>query len=163
MTVTDVRKDTESLTLTMTARFDAPIERIWRLWSDPRQLERWWGPPSHPTTFVEHDLTPGGRITYYMTDPEGQRTDGVWMVLEVDAPNRLRVEDADLDDDGRPLDGNGMTGLTVTLSVDGAATTMEIETHFFAREEMEQMLEMGAEQGTIELVAQIEALLAEDD
>ena len=164
MTVTDVRKDLDSLTMTMTARFDAPIERIWRLWSDPRQLERWWGPPSHPATFVDHDLTPGGRVTYYMTGPDGERFDGEWEVLGVDAPDRLRFQDADLDEDGRPTDGNGMTGATVTLRADGdGATEMKIETHFFARDEMEKVMEMGVEQGTRESIAKIEALLAEDD
>ena len=55
MTVTAVRKDAEALTLTLDAEFEAPAERVWQLWADPRQLERWWGPPtyrrpSHRTT-----------------------------------------------------------------------------------------------------------------
>ena len=59
MTVTAVQKDPEALTLTLTAEFDAPPERVWELWADPRQLERWWGPPTYPATFTAHDLTPG--------------------------------------------------------------------------------------------------------
>ncbi|MEJ7695518.1 MAG: SRPBCC domain-containing protein [Candidatus Limnocylindrales bacterium] len=47
MTVTAVRKDPEDLTLTITAQFDASPERVWQLWADPRQLERWWGPPTY--------------------------------------------------------------------------------------------------------------------
>ncbi|WP_255596428.1 hypothetical protein [Cellulomonas sp. C5510] len=39
----------------------APAERVWRLRADPRQLERWWGPPSRPAAFTEHELVPGGR------------------------------------------------------------------------------------------------------
>ena len=50
MTVTAVQKDPVNLTLTLTAEFDATPERVWELWSDPRQLERWWGPPSYPAT-----------------------------------------------------------------------------------------------------------------
>ena len=46
MTVTAVRKDPEALTMTLTAEFDASPERVWELWADPRQLERWWGPPT---------------------------------------------------------------------------------------------------------------------
>ena len=45
MTVTAVRKDPETLTMTLTAEFDATPERVWELWADPRKLERWWGPP----------------------------------------------------------------------------------------------------------------------
>ena len=42
MSVTSVDKDFESLTLTLVADFDARTERVWQLWADPRQLERWW-------------------------------------------------------------------------------------------------------------------------
>lgn len=48
MTVTRVDKDYDRLTITFVADFDAPVERVWQLWADPRQLERWWGPPSMP-------------------------------------------------------------------------------------------------------------------
>lgn len=41
-----------SVTMTITAELDADAERLWELWSDPHQLERWWGPPSHPSTFA---------------------------------------------------------------------------------------------------------------
>ena len=44
MTVKSVEKDTERLTMTITAEFDAPVERVWQLWDDPRRLEQWWGP-----------------------------------------------------------------------------------------------------------------------
>jgi uncharacterized protein YndB with AHSA1/START domain len=71
MSVTSVDKDYDSLTLTLVADFDAPIERVWQLWADPRKLERWWGPPTYPATFEEHDLAPGGDVTYFMTGPEG--------------------------------------------------------------------------------------------
>ena len=50
MTVTAVNKDPQNLTLKLDAEFDAPPERVWELWSDPRQLERWWGPPTYPAT-----------------------------------------------------------------------------------------------------------------
>ena len=44
MTVTDVQTDTDKQTMTITAELPVPAERAWQLWSDPRQLERWWGP-----------------------------------------------------------------------------------------------------------------------
>ena len=52
MTVTAVRKDPDTLTMTLDAEFEAPPERVWQLWADPRQLERWWGPPTYPATFT---------------------------------------------------------------------------------------------------------------
>ena len=73
MTVTNVDKDFDSLTITLIADFDAPIEQVWQLWADPRKLERWWGPPAYPATFEKHDLTPGGEVTYFMTGSDGDR------------------------------------------------------------------------------------------
>ena len=93
MPVTSVVKDADARTMTITARFDAPIERVWRLWSDPRQLERWWGPPDYPATVTEHDLVPGGTVAYAMTGPNGDQHTGWWRVRAVDAPHALEFED----------------------------------------------------------------------
>ena len=60
MTVTSVQKDPEALTMTITSEYTADVKRVWQLWENPRQLERWWGPPTYPATFVDHDLEPGG-------------------------------------------------------------------------------------------------------
>ena len=68
MTVTAVRKDPQALSMTIDAEFDAPAERVWELWADPRQLERWWGPPTYPATFTTHDFRPGGRPFFEITD-----------------------------------------------------------------------------------------------
>jgi uncharacterized protein YndB with AHSA1/START domain len=61
MGVTSVVKDFDHLTLTVVADFDAPVERVWQLWAGPRQLERWWGPPSHPATVETTTWSPAGR------------------------------------------------------------------------------------------------------
>ncbi len=66
-------KNLEALTFTFTAHFDALVERVWQVWEDPRQLERWWGPPAYPATFERLELTPGGTARYYMTSPEGEK------------------------------------------------------------------------------------------
>ncbi len=104
MTVTTVNKDPEGLTMALTAELDASVERAWQLWADPRQLERWWGPPSHPATFIDHDLTPGRRATYFMTGPDGEKYHGWWEILAVDAPRRLEVRDGFADENGTPND-----------------------------------------------------------
>ena len=112
MTVTNVQKDLEALTLTVTAEYDVTAERAWRLWADPRQLERWWGPPTYPATVVEHDLRPGGTVHYYMTGPEGDQPHGGWEVLAVDPPRHLEVRDYFADADGVWLDRDAGIGLS---------------------------------------------------
>jgi uncharacterized protein YndB with AHSA1/START domain len=161
MPVTDVKKDLDALTMTIAAEFDAPAERVWQIWADPRQLERWWGPPSHPATFTDHDLSPGGRVAYYMTAPDGERFHGWWQVEEVDPPTRLRFEDGFADADGKPNEEMPTTIATVTLSESEGRTTMAIESRFASREAMEKILEMGTEQGMREALGQIDGLLAD--
>ncbi|HEY2478077.1 MAG TPA: SRPBCC domain-containing protein [Solirubrobacterales bacterium] len=159
MPVTGVKKDLDALTMTITAEFDTGAERIWEMWSDPRQLERWWGPPSHPATFVDHDLSPGGRAAYFMTGPEGDKHHGWWRIEEAEPPRRLRFEDGFADDDGNPNEELPTTIATVTIVDADGATTMSIESKFASREGMERVIEMGMEQGIVEAVGQIDTIL----
>jgi uncharacterized protein YndB with AHSA1/START domain len=159
MPVTDVEKDVDALTLTITAEFDADAERLWALWADPRQLERWWSPPSHSSTFVEHELTVGARTTYFMTGPDGERHHGYWRIEEVDPPHRLRIKDDEVDDEGKPVD-EGPTAMIVTIAEGDGTATMSIQTHFADRKSMEQTIEMGLERGMTETLNQIDPLLA---
>jgi uncharacterized protein YndB with AHSA1/START domain len=159
MPVTDVNRDLDALTMTITAEFDAGAERVWEMWSDPRQLERWWGPPTYPATFVDHDLTPGGRAAYFMTSPEGQKYHGWWRVEETDPPSHLRFEDGFADAEGKPNEELPTTIVSVTIADADGAATMKIESRYGTREGMEQVIEMGVEQGMTEALGQIDALL----
>jgi uncharacterized protein YndB with AHSA1/START domain len=161
MPVTDVRRDTDALALTIECEYDAPVERVWQLWADPRQLERWWGPPTHPATFVEHDLSPGGKVTYFMTGPEGERYHGYWQVERVEPLRRLEVLDLFADDAGEPDHDMPTTTMRVLLDDRDGGTRMIIESTFSSAEAMEQILAMGAEEGMKEALGQIEAILAE--
>ena len=161
MTVTDVRKDFDNLTLAVTAEFDATPERVWQLWADPRQLERWWGPPSYPATMTAVDLRPGGLVEYYMTGPEGVIAQNPWEVLEVDPPRKLVFRDSVVDDEGHPTD-QGPSSMTVKIEpVRAGRTQMVIESTFHNRESLELALKMDMDQILAGAVGQIEAILAE--
>jgi uncharacterized protein YndB with AHSA1/START domain len=163
MTVTAVRKDAQALTMTLDAEFEATPERVWQLWADPRQLERWWGPPGYPATFTKHDLVPGSRVEYHMTTPEGDQPKGYWDVVEAEAPNRLVVRDGFANDDGTPNDAMPSGEMRVTIeAVNDGRTQMSIVSIFPTAEAMEQLLAMGQEEGLKDAVGQIDAILAED-
>lgn len=161
MTVTSVDKDPETMTMTITADFDAPIGRVWQVWEDPRQLERWWGPPTYPATVVDHDLNPGGSVTYFMTGPEGDKSRGWWRILTADAPHRLEFEDGFADDVGDPNPNMPTMTVRVTLSErSDVATRMVIETSFASKQAMDQMLSMGMDEGMTLAVGQIDSIVA---
>ncbi len=160
MPVTNVVKDAESRTLTITARFDAPIDRVWQLWSDPRQLERWWGPPTYPATVTEHDLTPGGSVAYAMTGPEGDTHGGWWRIRAVDPPRGLEFEDGFADADGTASPDMPTAVVRVALSeVAGGGTQMDITTEWATVEAMERMLARGMDTGMTAAIGQIDELL----
>ena len=72
MPVTDISHDLDALTLTITAQFAAPVQRIWDIYADPRQLEKVWGPPEYPATVVDHDPRPR-RSRHLLHDRAGGR------------------------------------------------------------------------------------------
>jgi uncharacterized protein YndB with AHSA1/START domain len=160
MSVTSVDKDLDNMTMTLVADFAAPPERVWQLWEDPRQLERWWGPPSHPATFEQHDLSPGGEVRYFMTGPDGDRYHGWWRIEATDPPRSLRFSDGFADGEGNPNPQMPVTAVEMRLGERDGGTRMELRSTYASLEQMEQLLEMGMEQGLREAVGQMDALLA---
>ena len=162
MTVIDVQKDTTALTLTFVAEFDAPVERVWQLWADPRKLERWWGPPEWPATFTRHELQEGGTVEYHMTGPDGTKAAGWWTVTAMDAPRTLAFDDGFADDDGRPHPDMPVTRIVMTLEPQGEGRTRQrLVSTFPSREALEELVAMGMEEGMRLAMGQADAILAE--
>jgi uncharacterized protein YndB with AHSA1/START domain len=161
MTVISSTKSTEALSFTLVAEFDASVERVWQIWEDPRQLERWWGPPTWPATFAKHEFIPGGEASYYMTGPEGEKAGGWWRITEIQAPNHLEFDDGFADEDGAPVEAMGTTHASVTLEDIGGRTRMTVKSVFESEEQMNKMVEMGMEEGMQEAAGQIDGILAE--
>lgn len=161
MAVVDAQKDAKTLTFTIVAEFDATVERVWQIWEDPRQLERWWGPPSWPATFERHDFVPGGTVNYFMTGPDGEKSRGWWRITAIAAPTRLEFDDGFADENGDPVGEMGQTHAVVTLEAVEDRTRMTTVSHFESAEQLEQMLEMGMEEGLKQAMGQIDAILAD--
>jgi uncharacterized protein YndB with AHSA1/START domain len=163
MTVTAVEKNPDKLSMTVTAEFDASPDRVWQLWADPRQLERWWGPPTYPATFTKHDLAPGSHVEYHMTGPEGDQPKGYWEIVEVQPPHRLVFNDGFRNDDGTPNPDLPVGEARVSIDeIDSGRSRMTLESIFPSPEAMEQVLAMGMEEGLKQAIGQIDAILAED-
>jgi uncharacterized protein YndB with AHSA1/START domain len=163
MTVTAVRKDLQALTMTIEAEFNASPERVWQLWADPRQLERWWGPPNYPATFTRHNLATGSRVEYHMTGPDRDQHHGYWDVIDIEAPRRLVLRGGVANADGTPNTDLPIGTMYVRIEdIGGGRTRMSIETSFPSTDAMEQDLAMGTLEGQTQAVGQIDAILAED-
>jgi uncharacterized protein YndB with AHSA1/START domain len=160
MSVISTLKDFDSLSLMLVAEFDAPIERVWQLWADPRQLERWWGPPTHPAKVEKHDLAPGGEMAYVMTGPEGEKSRGWWRVTLVDPPRSLEFTDGFANQDGTPNTELPTIAVQVQLSEYGGGTRMDLRFVFESRQHMELLERWGAFEVFPQSVGQMDNLLA---
>jgi uncharacterized protein YndB with AHSA1/START domain len=160
MPVTDVTPDIDARTLTIVADFAAPVERVWQVYADPRQLEKVWGPPTYPATVVDHDLRPGGRMTYYMTSPEGEKFAGYWSITAVDEPRSIEFEDgfADLEFTPNP-DLPVSTNVYRFTEHDGGTRATYVSTYATA-EGLQKVLDMGVVEGATGAINQIDDLLA---
>lgn len=158
MSVTSVDTDYDNLTITLIADFDAPIEQVWELWSDPRKLERWWGPPRYPATFETLELTPGGVAAYLMTGPEGNMR-GIWRVTAVDPPTSLEFTDAFADQAGKRIAETPVM-TRVRLTEHDSGTRMEMHLTFESRQDMDQLMSTGIVEGLRQAVGQMDGVLA---
>ena len=160
MPLTNVSNDPAAKTITFTAEFDAPVERAWQLYADPRQLEQWWNPPGYPLTITEHDLAVGGMVHAHVTAPDGQKANAYWRITAVDAPRSMAWEDGFLDDQLEPNPAIPPTTMRLTLADrDGGGTLMTIVVGFLSAESMEEYLDMDIEEQMRVTFDQADALL----
>ncbi len=161
MPVTSVEKDLERLTLTVVADFAAPVRRVWDAYTDPRQIERFWGPPTYPSTFVRHDAVVGGRSVYWMTGPEGDTHYGCWDWTSVNAPHSFEVLDNFADETGAPNTDLPSSRMVFALAETDSGCRLTTTTHFGSLDQMQQLIEMGMLEGMKDAMGQIETVLAD--
>jgi len=114
-------------TMITTRIFDAPREVVFKAWTDPKQLQRWWGPKGFTNPVCEVDVRPGGAIRIHMRAPDGTVYPMTGVFHEIVAPERLVFTSSALDGNGDPLfevlntvtfaEEGGKTKLTVQASV----------------------------------------------
>lgn len=161
MPVTDVTHDIDTRTLIITAELAAPVERVWQVYADPRQLEQVFGPPGYPATFVEHDLRPGGRAHYFMTSPEGEKYYGFWTIASVDEPRSFTFEDGFAADDSfEPIADMPVSTNVYAFEATDTGTRAVYTSTYDSAEALQKVLDMGVVEGSTSAIGQIDALLA---
>jgi len=160
MTVISTKTDPVALSLTVVAQFAASPERVWAVWENPRQLERWWGPPTYPATFTRHDFEVDGESRYFMTGPQGDTPHGWWRMYLIDEPRRLDFANGLAGDDGEPIPCVEPMAAHVTFEPIDGGTRMSTVSNFVDEAQMEKMLAMGMSEGMTQAVTQIDKLLA---
>jgi uncharacterized protein YndB with AHSA1/START domain len=109
--------------LIITRVFDAPRELVFRAWTDPERLKRWWGPKGFTNPVCEVDVRPGGTIRIHMRAPDGVVYPMTGVFLEVVVPERLVFTSSALDNHGDPM---FEILNTVTFAAEGAKTRLTL-------------------------------------
>jgi len=110
-------------TLTTTRIFDAPREVVFQAWTDPKKLQRWWGPKGFTNPVCEVDVRPGGAIRIHMRAPDGTVYPMVGVFHEIVVPERLVFTSSALDGNGHPL---FEVLNTVTFAAEGGKTKLTV-------------------------------------
>ncbi|MGI6877150.1 SRPBCC family protein [Microbacterium sp. gxy059] len=161
MPVTSVEKDLDALTMTIVADFPVPVRRLWDAYADPRQIERFWGPPEFPATFFRHDMSVGGRSQFAMTGPDGSSHGGFWEFLAVDEGRSFEVRDGFAGPDGEPAADMPTMRMVFSFSETDDGSRLTTTTWFGSADELEQLISMGMEEGTRAAMTQIDAVVAD--
>lgn len=161
MPVISAEKDLDALTITIVAEFAAPLRRLWDAYTDPRQIERFWGPPTYPATFLRHDATAGGRSTYKMTGPEGDEHYGCWEWKSVQASVAFEVADSFANAKGEPNTDLPTTHMCFAFEAMDGGSRLVTTSRFDSLGHLEQLLEMGMLEGARAAMSQIDTVLAD--
>lgn len=161
MPITSVTSNPETLTLTVIGDYPVPLERLWNAWADPRQLERFWGPPTWPATFTRHDMATGGRSYYHMTGPDGSTEHCHWRFLAVEPGRSFEVENGFAHEDGRPDETKPSMRMVFTFQQTDGGSRFTGVTYFHSLESMEQLVEMGLVEGMQSALGQMDHVVAD--
>ena len=161
MPVTSVTQDPAALTMTVVADFPVPVQRLWEAYVDPRELERFWGPPTYPARFTRHDVAVGGRSAYAMTGPEGDVSRGFWQWIAVEPQQSFEVLDGFALADGTPNPEMPSMRMVFTFGATQTGSRVTTTTFFNSADELARLLDMGMEEGMKLAMGQMDEVLAD--
>lgn len=159
MPIQSIESNPKTLTVTAVGEYLVPLEKLWDVWTDPRKLERFWGPPEWPATFTQHELKVGGEAHYFMTGPQGEQVGGYWRFEVIERHQRMVMIDGFADAHGAP--DAQMPSMRVDCrfeSTAGGSRFVSVTT-FPSLEAMEQLMAMGMLEGSRSAMGQIDAVL----
>jgi uncharacterized protein YndB with AHSA1/START domain len=95
--------DNNERDLSVTRTFDAPLELVWKAWTDPEQVMRWWGPTGFTSPTCEMDFREGGTTLVCMRSPQGQDLYNTWSYRKIDPMERIEFIQNFADQDGKRI------------------------------------------------------------
>jgi uncharacterized protein YndB with AHSA1/START domain len=148
----ETRFDAATCELVITRFINAPRTLVWKAWTDPAHLARWWGPKSFTAPVIKMDVRPGGKYHWCMMDAGGMKYWTAGEFLEVVPPARLVYTDSFADEHGNKVSPSfyGMQGdwsepmvVTITFEDAGSQTKMILRHSGLPEGELKEMTGAG--------------------
>lgn len=132
--------------------FDAPREKLWRAWSDPELMKRWWGPREFTAPSITIDFRAGGGYLFCMRSPDGKDSWSTGVYREIVPMQRIVCTDSFADEHGAvvPASHYDMPGdwprellITVTFEQHDGGTRMSLRQAGLPSEKMLELTREG--------------------
>ena len=148
--------ETKKRDLVVTRLFEAPPERVWKAWTDPEQVMRWWGPTGFTAPVARIDFREGGTSLVCMRSPEGQDLYTTWTYRKIAPLQQFEFIQNLSDKDGKRVDpaAHGLPAdfpqdvrSTVTFrAVGGSRTEMTVTEYGYTSDTIHDLSKAGLEQ-----------------
>lgn len=162
MSTNNTPKRAEKKDLVVTRVFDAPVEQVWKAWSDTEYVRQWWGPEGFAAPVAKMDFREGGTSLVCMHSTEYGDLYSIWRYRKIVSMQRIEYIHNLADEDGAKVDPATM-GLppdfpqdqrhTVTLNAVGRKTEMTVTEYDWTVGHMMEMAQEGLEQCFDKMVA----------
>lgn len=156
---TQVVKDLKQKSILVSREFNAPIELVWKAFTEAELLDQWWGPAPWRAETKFQDFSEGGYWLYAMVSPEGEKHWGRMNYITIDKPNSFHLEDAFCDEEGIVQPNLPVSKGSNTFTTTVTGTFVEFKMTYSTEEQLKQIIEMGFEQGITACLEQLNNLL----
>ena len=147
---THIVTDAADRTLVVSRVFDAPRALVFKMFTAPEHLARWWGPKGWTLPVCTVDFRPGGVWHYCMRGPAGEESWGRAVYREIVEPERIVYVDSFSDAEGNVAAGMPELVITLTFEEADGKTMLTSRAQFAPDAEFESLLAMGMVQGLTE-------------
>lgn len=157
---TVLTKDLANKKLIVVREFDAPLDQVWKAWTESELLDQWWAPKPWKAQTKTMDFKEGGFWLYQMVGPDGT---GSWCRADfkkIDAPNSFSAIDNFCDEKGKVDTNFPAMYWSNVFNQTGEGTTVKVEIRFDTEAGLEKILELGFEEGFTAALGNLDELLA---
>lgn len=156
---TKVVKDLKEKSILVEREFDAPVNLVWRCYTEKELLDQWWGPQPWRAETKTMDFKPGGYWLYAMVGPANEKHWGRMNYIAIEKQKHFDMEDVFCDENGNVNNGLPVSKGRILFTPTATGTKVSFKTIYSSEEDVMKLVEMGFEAGITICFEQLAALL----